>query len=286
MSFSTLIILSLFTLTLGQKFDDYFEEEDFLPATNQTQPPETSTLAIPTMTPSTSQTITPLPSRKFTTMTPSTSQTITRTPSTSQTMTPSTSPTTSTTFTTSTTSEPNFFIKIEPSIYFLLEELVNRSFEKLERKFDRLIDIMTASKPDEKPDVKKNTEKMGENTSEETIIPKLTRLAEENVFDDPFFNENTDEVLAEKKKIRIEKENFNQLMIISLGSAACGTTVLLMVSLFLHLLNKNKKIVKNEVEEPEEPIYNEVGAPMAVSENDDGIPYADADGEEIELKSF
>ena len=168
-----------------------------------------------------------------------------------------------------------------------MEELVNRSFEKLERKFDRLIDIMTASKPDEKPDGKKNTEEMEGNISEETTItPKLTRLAEENVFDDPFFNENTDEVLAEKKKIRIEKENFNQLMIISLGSAACGTTVLLMVSLFLHLLNKNKKIVKNEVEEPEEPIYNEVGAPMAVSENDDGIPYADADGEEIELKSF
>ena len=287
------IVLLVTIVTNGQNFDDYFDEPAQLPIFTTSLTEKTTTTASTATTASITQTITPLSS---TTRTPSTDQTVTPStsptpfttsePSTNQMMTLSTSPTIST-FTTSTTSKPTFSIRIEPSIYLLLEELVNKSFEKLERKFDRLIDIMTASKPDEKPDVKKNTEKMGENTSEETIIPKLTRLAEENVFDDPFFNENTDEVLAEKKKIRIEKENFNQLMIISLGSAACGTTLLLMVVLFLHLQNKNKKYVKTEVEVPdEEPVYNELSPPMAVSENEDGIPYADADGEEIELASI
>ena len=281
MSFtSSLIILSLLTLVIyGQNFDDYFEFDEGETSqltTNQPLKPENSSTQktpISTTTPSTNQEPTTLTTTTSTT--PSKRRTTTSTPSEepkTTTTTPSEEP--------KTTTNTNFSIRIQPSIYLLLEELVNKSFEKLEKKFDRLISLMIASKPEATPEEKKPTEKMEEKTTP-TEENKLNRLAEENVFDDPFFHDNTDEILAEKKKMKREKENFEQLLMISIGSAACGTSILLMVVLFLHLHNK-KQNVKKEVENPVEPVYNEVGPPRAEPEDD--IPYADDD--EIELNSI
>lgn len=271
MSFtSSLIILSLLTLVIyAQKFDDYFEFDGGETAiTNQPLKPENSSTQ---KTPS--QTSTILTTTPSTNQEPTTSTTTTSTPS--KTTTTKSSPSEEP----KTTTNTNFSIRIQPSIYLLLEELVNKSFEKLEKKFDRLINIMMASKPESStPEEKKPAEKMEEKTAT-TEEDKINRLAEENVFDDPFFRDNTDEKLTEKKNIKREKENFEQLLMISIGSAACGTTILLMVILFLHLHNK-KQNVKKEVEDPVEPVYN--GPPRAEPEDD--IPYAD--DEEIELNSI
>jgi hypothetical protein len=145
--------------------------------------------------------------------------------------------------------------------------------------------IASASKPEKKKPEEK--EKMEETTEEKkTIPPKLNRLASEHVFDDPFFSDNTDEVVAEKKKKNWEKENFEKLLMISLGSVACGTTVFL----FLCLQTRKRQNKAKPGEEFDEAtgtnqerkinlhVYDKVG-PRALPEDQDvpldDVPFID-----------
>ena len=182
MNFNTLVLCLVVVTTFGQDFDDYFDTFDMV-TTNI--PPTTST------TETTTERTTELTTEPATERTTELTTEPTTEPTTERTTELTTEPTTEPT--TSTTTAPTL---LKTSASF--EEDMRKEFLKLESKIDRFINLMTKTTttpfltPEETTTTTASTiEKITTTKTTTTAIvpPKINRLANEDVFDDQFFDE-------------------------------------------------------------------------------------------------
>ena len=286
MMFKNLLLLVCLSAT-AQQFDDYFDVELTTGPPTETTP--TTTDATTTGTPTeTTPTTTMMTTTTLTTPTTTTNSTIV--PTTTMSL-PTT--TTSTSLPTTTTSEPSenvcicgerekANVRLEPTLYSLLQDITDHEFQKLNKKIDFLISRTSNLQPTA-------TASTTTSTTTTTTTP-TTKKVEERFFEDVFdeFEESIQTIITEKKakKERTEKKNFETLLIISLTSAGCATTILLMVTLFICLKKKPQIVEKDEEKEGGEPAYEELRPRVnpTIAQPED-IPFIDEDGDESNMET-
>ena len=257
MSFlSSLIVLTLLTLTYGQKFDDYFDLEDV-----QTNKPPQVTYQpseMPTTQSTTLSSTTPQPK--------TTSSTTTSIPSTTTSIPPTT---TSTNRTTTSTNRTTTSTSLQICNCDDILQEISRGFEKIEKRIEDMFTHTTIS----------TTTTTTTTTTDDNKIDRF--------FDDVFDEfEETIKSQPEKpgKRSRKINEDFEGMLIISLSSAAAGITVLIVVTLFLCL--RRSKPTKTGGEEDDQNnqenrmqlhVYDELKPKMAVPED---ISFIDEEEEE------
>ena len=238
-----------FLTIYGQNFDDYFEIEE----KTETSPIYKTTTTLPTTSPTSTTTPTSPTSTTSSMPTPTSPTLLTSTNSSMPTTTP-TSPT-STTSSMPTTTDPTCTCdeKINPNLINLVKEMIVSICEKK-------IDTTT-------------TRTTTEATT--TTTNKMDRFLEEDVFSE---FEDIIKPSHPGKRSKTINEDWRQMLIISISSAAAGTTVLLMVTLFLCLKKGNRLVTGEELNETtgtnlelertNAHIYDEVGPRrMAVPED-------------------
>ena len=272
----------------SQQFQDYFDDE-LVTAPAITTPPVTTTTTAAQNTTTTTEGSTTSTERTTTTETTS-GTTISTTESTTfaeltittgRTTTPTTGTTSGTTTSTksATFDDHQFNIRLEPSLFSLLQEITNTAFQKMEGKIDHLVDFLTKKETTTTP-----TTTITTTTTTATTTAKSE--VEERFFDDVFteFDESIKEINMEKKvkKEQAEKKNVETLLIISLSSAGFGVTVLLMVTLFICLRKKQRGGKNQEAGEGAEHIYDELrpADPPLAQPEEDGVPFIDEANEE------
>ena len=162
----------------------------------------------------------------------------------------------------------------------------------MEKKIDNLVVLLTKSiNYSTTPTTAESSTTTSATTTTATTTAPMERFFND-VFDE--FEESikedkeTKEKEKKEKKAKWEKANEKMLLIITLSTAGVGTTVLIMVLLFVYLcLNKEKKSGGQE-ERERLHIYDEVGPPappptLASTEGDDDIPFIDEDEKNMEL---
>ena len=267
-------------------FEDYFEVDVATTTPPMTAPPMmTATMTAPprmTLMTTTQQTTTTTiapettTTPKRTTTTATTATTIAPKTTTTPKQTNATATTTALETTTTTATTPNqTATTTTPETTTKKDDQFNyrQAFERMERKIDFIIDIV----------ILKQKEIATSSTSTTAVSTTTTAKpeVEERFFDDVFteFDESIKEINMEKKvkKEQTEKKNLETLLIISLSSAGCGCTVLLMVTLSICLKKKPKVGNNQEAGEGAEHIYDELRSadpPLAQSEEND-LPFID-----------
>ena len=126
-------------------------------------------------------------------------------------------------------------IRFQPSVFSLLEQLVNQAFERLEQKFDNISSMLTLP----------TTTSSTTTTTVSTTTDVIDRLANEDVFSE------FDEILKKKdKKPKVETE---KLLMVTLGCAGAGLIVVLLITYHIyHCKRVNRKEVDVEKKDEEE----------------------------------
>ena len=247
MNFKTLVICLVAVASFGQNFDDYFDAPE-ITQTNEV-PTTTTTSKTAMMTTSTMMIVitTPIPTETTPMMTTSTTMIAKTTPIPTETTQTTTLMPTETTKTTTTTlmstvstfdANDTINIRLQPSVFRLLEELVNQAFERLEKKFDNLSIILTH--------IPTTTTSTTTTTLSTTDV--IDRFANEDVFSE--FDEFDDILKKKDKKPKVETE---KLLMVTIGCAGAGLIVLLLITCLIYYCKRvNRKEVDAEKKEEEE----------------------------------
>ena len=282
MNFNTLVICLVAVASFGQNFnfDDYFEDLS-APEITQTVQTEMPTTTSKMMTTSTAMIVRTTTTTILTKTTPIPTKTTPIPTKTTQTTTTTTMMPTVTTMTTTKVFDANdtIHIRFQPSVFSLLEQLVNQAFERLEQKFDNISSMLTPP----------TTTSSTTTTTVSTTTDVIDRLANEDVFSE------FDEVLKKKdKKPKVETE---KLLMVTLGCAGAGLIVILLTTCHIYYCKRvNRKEVDVEKKDEEEDdndkdkkerkvklhIYEDVTEMKTLSP----IPHADSESGEEDIYSY
>jgi hypothetical protein len=250
MNFKTIVICLVAVASFGQNFDDYFDVPEI---TQTVEMPTTTTTSTAMMTTSTTMIAitTPIPTvtTKTAMMTTSTTMIVKTTPIPTETTQTTTLMPTETTKTTTTSTVSTFDandtinIRFQPSVFRLLEELVNQAFERLEKKFDNISIILTH--------IPTTTTSTTTTTLSTTDV--IDRFANEDVFSE--FDEFDDILKKKDKKPKVETE---KLLMVTIGCAGAGLIVLLLTFYHIYYCKRvNRKEIDAEKKEEEEDDEND-----------------------------